>query len=282
MPKQIHSNGENMPDVPFLTSEVARLSSAVSWWNTAILVMMVVAALAATGLVATQYIAFQRADNLAKTTEQLSELKERISGKKITDAGNIATSAQSTALDARGKVAGLEKAASDAKAAQQQVQIDLAKQQEKTALAEKSLLEVQKKLDWREISPSQRKLFLGASEGKRKGTVKILALSGDDEAKAYAEKLRSLLIDGGWVAGPITRGLLMSPVDVGLQVAINTKVPPTIVSDTQVSIPSDSPVAYGFDLITALQEANFVLTRHGIDRDGGKEDEVMLTVGSRP
>jgi hypothetical protein len=48
-----------MPDIPTLTAEVDRLTGAVGWWNAAILVMMVVAAVAATGLVATQYLAFK-------------------------------------------------------------------------------------------------------------------------------------------------------------------------------------------------------------------------------
>ena len=145
MPKEAHSNGENMSDIPFLTSEVARLTGAVSSSNTAILVMMVVAAVAATGLVATQYIAFKRAENLAEVTGRLSAIKERLSAGKIAEASERAGNAQ--------------KGAADAVAAQRKVEIELAKQQEKTAEAETALTKLRESLKDRTISPDQEKVW---------------------------------------------------------------------------------------------------------------------------
>ena len=182
---------------------------------------------------------------------------------------------QERAATADSKVAGLEKDVASAGT-------EMAKQQERAARAELSLLELQKKLDWREIPAIQRTKFLAASIFKRKGIVTIIAVSSDAEAKAYAEKLQKMLKEAGWDSPPITTGLLLSPNDVGLRIAMVANVAPTVVSDSQVSIPSDSPIAYGFDLIAALDESGFAIASHGIQKDAGKENEVVLTVGSKP
>ena len=62
-----------MPSIPDLISEVDRLSRSVSWWNSAIVVMMVVAAIAATGLVVARFIAFKKAQELATTEAKLGK-----------------------------------------------------------------------------------------------------------------------------------------------------------------------------------------------------------------
>ena len=97
MPIQHNSKDETMPTIPSLTAEVGRLSALVNWWNTAIVVMMIVAALAATGLVITQWIAFKRAEDLATVTGQLSDLKEADSKSRISAAGITAANAQKEA-----------------------------------------------------------------------------------------------------------------------------------------------------------------------------------------
>jgi hypothetical protein len=70
------SKGEKVPEIESLTTEVGRLSTSVDSWNTAIIVMMIVAALAATGLVLTQYIAFRKAKTLNDVQTRLARLKE--------------------------------------------------------------------------------------------------------------------------------------------------------------------------------------------------------------
>jgi len=51
MTMQINSKGENVAEIQSLSSEVERLSRSVASWNTGIVIMMVIAAIAATGLV---------------------------------------------------------------------------------------------------------------------------------------------------------------------------------------------------------------------------------------
>lgn len=68
---------EIVNELSSVTSEIGRLSSSVNWWNSAIVVMMVVAAIAATGLLITQYVAFSRAKQLSEVQTKLSEAKDR-------------------------------------------------------------------------------------------------------------------------------------------------------------------------------------------------------------
>ena len=65
-----------MTEINSLTNTVVRLTASVAWWNTALIVMMVVAALAATGLVVSQYVAFKQAEKLVEAQEQLSAAKD--------------------------------------------------------------------------------------------------------------------------------------------------------------------------------------------------------------
>lgn len=74
----------------------------------------------------------------------------------LTLRGQVAT-LETNAANANKDLAGLQKAASDAKAAQQKVEIDLEKQKERTATAEKNLLELQERIKDRHLSAENRK-----------------------------------------------------------------------------------------------------------------------------
>lgn len=93
MPRQTPSNGENMPTISSLTDDINRLSESISRWNTAIIVLMVLAALAATGLVIAQRIAFKKADRLADLTEQRAKLDSAAKDLKIGEANDRAAQA---------------------------------------------------------------------------------------------------------------------------------------------------------------------------------------------
>jgi len=66
-----------MSEIQSLTTEVNNLTASVNWWNTAIIVMMFVAALAAIGLVITQRIAFNKAERLSNAQTQLGIAKDK-------------------------------------------------------------------------------------------------------------------------------------------------------------------------------------------------------------
>ena len=67
------------------------------------------------------------------------------------------------------KVSGLEKDASDAKAAQQKVKIALSKQKEQTAIAERSLLELEEHVKPRHLSDTERDVSGGHVENIPEG-----------------------------------------------------------------------------------------------------------------
>jgi hypothetical protein len=102
MPRQTNSNGDNMPTISSLTDEINRLSESISRWNTAIIVLMVLAALAATGLVIAQRIAFKKADRLADLTEQRAKLDSAAKDHKIGEANDRRVELQNKILDTFG------------------------------------------------------------------------------------------------------------------------------------------------------------------------------------
>ena len=90
-----------MSNIQLLTTEVQRLSQSVDSWNTGIIVMMIVAAMAATGLVLTQYTAFRKAGLLADAQERLLKEKDK--------------EAEKTAQELRLDIAKANQAAAEAK-----------------------------------------------------------------------------------------------------------------------------------------------------------------------
>jgi len=88
MPRLTRSIGENMPTISSLTDEINRLSASISRWNTAIVVLMVLAALAATGLVIAQRIAFKKAEHLADLAEQRAKLDSAAKDSKIRESND--------------------------------------------------------------------------------------------------------------------------------------------------------------------------------------------------
>jgi hypothetical protein len=155
------SRGENVDDIQSLGNQVTHLNSAVDWWNSAIIVMMIIAAIAATGLLVTQFIAFKKAAQLADAQANLSSAKEaKLSGelkdkdRQIADLNVKAKEAGVGIATAQTDASNASKKAADAITAQQQVQIELAKQQERAATAEKSLIELQEKIKGRTITES--------------------------------------------------------------------------------------------------------------------------------
>jgi hypothetical protein len=99
IPRQHHSNGENMPDVSSLTAEVGRYTSSVSFWNRAVVVMMVIAALAATGLVVAQWIAIRQSESLATSTGKLTDFKEHAASERATQEENKRINLQNRMID---------------------------------------------------------------------------------------------------------------------------------------------------------------------------------------
>jgi hypothetical protein len=97
-------------------------------------------------------------------------------------------------------VAGLQKDATDAKAAQQRVETKLAEQQERAATAERSLLALQEHLRTRQLSSEQKVAIKNALIGLRARQVNIFAVVGTQDGAIFGRDLAEAIVGGGWTA----------------------------------------------------------------------------------
>src|SRR5271166_4111117 len=111
------TEGDNMPDIQALTLRAEQLGHAVGSWNTWILVTMVAAALAATGLVYVQRRAFQTAKDWADANQALGAAKEAVLRKQVADANERAGNANKEAARANEAAGKANEAAGKAKEA---------------------------------------------------------------------------------------------------------------------------------------------------------------------
>lgn len=136
------SKGENVSETQALTQRVLNLSQSEDWWNTLMISALVFAAVAAVAVVGTTVMALKRAKQVGEAQSELIRLKDAqltmdLGDKdvKIAQAGKEASTAKLEASNANVLVAGLQQ--------------DIAKQQERAANAERSLLELQERTSWR-------------------------------------------------------------------------------------------------------------------------------------
>lgn len=126
------------------------------------------------------------------------------------------------------KVAGLEKDAADAKAAQQRVEIDLAKQQEKTAKAELEVATLKVAIQPRRLTPEQRTALVKLLSGEPKGMIAVRYPAADFEATAFAHQIIGALQEAGWNLGSVTGMVGSDPVGLGIVVRSVATVPPYV------------------------------------------------------
>jgi len=130
--------------------------------------------------------------------------------------------------EAAGKVAGVQrdaanaqKDAADAKAAQQRVEIALARQRERTAIAERDL----ERMKPRTISAEQRANLVNMLSAPPKGPVSLS--SAGDEANALAHQILEALTAAGWPAGGVTNMMSNQSFPPGVQLSIHdAQAPP--------------------------------------------------------
>ena len=271
----------NGSEISSLTSRVNRLSDAVDFWNAWMIGGLVLAALAAVLIVLATRLVVIRAKQLSVIQTELDAAKARKLQADLKDKDDQIALVQKDAADAQEK-------ASDAKAAQQRVEIDLEKQKERAATAEQNLLELQQKLRERTITGDQILKFQmsvgGWETGKKRGEVAITTISDDPEAVQYANDLRRLLLAGGYRSPAITKTVILGDNAIGLSLLFSTVAP--AVPDSKHPglslIPPDSPVAFGDGIRQGFVDAGIPLTRYGLVQGNSDKDEVVLIVGHKP
>lgn len=173
-----------MSELESLASHVSELGSKVDFWNSMVLWALFITALAAAAIVFSQRMAFVRARQLADTQEKINRIKE-----------------------------------AEAKATQQRVEFDLAKQQERAANAEKDLLKLQAQMNPRTLTTEQITQLLSNLRASPKGVVRVACVSGvSPEPCTFAKALARIFIEGGWTVTAINEDLYAFTV-VGLHLA---------------------------------------------------------------
>ncbi len=125
----------------------------------------------------------------------------------LTDAKTVLGTQQERAAKAELALAGLQKEASDAKAAQQRVETELAKQQERAANAERDAAEAKLELeDFRTPRSIQDPQGFGAEMKAFSGQKFSYGVAQDQEAFAFAIELKMTLNFSGWVLIPPQSG----------------------------------------------------------------------------
>lgn len=181
-----------MPDVASLQNEIDRLTAIEGYWNTAIIVLMMCAALSATGLVIAQRFAFAFSDKAAFASGRLTALKEAIA-----DGKTAAALKQAAEANERAGVAGL-----DAATAKEGTSLANARAAEASKAAETERIErlqLEAKIAPRLLTKEQRTILasnLSAISERLNGRmIRVVSYSSDTEAFVYLEQLSRLIAD---------------------------------------------------------------------------------------
>jgi hypothetical protein len=116
----------------------------------------------------------------------------------------------------------------ETKVAQQRVEVELAQQQERAAIAERSLLELRQKVTPRAVSAEQRKHLISALRQAPKGSVQVLCVLGDGEGFAFAAQIDGVLKESGWPVSDLLQGAFgpRNPVGIFMRVKSASTAPP--------------------------------------------------------
>jgi hypothetical protein len=197
-------------EIQSLINRAQTLSQSVDWWNAAILWALAFAAVAAVWVgIATWRVVTQ--------AKRLSEVQEELNLTLRKQVATLEIAAGSTAKD----LLGLQKTADDAKAAQQRVQIDLDRQRELTARAQKDLLELQERVKPRHLTKEQTDELMQTLKSTPKGQLEIRTLVGNPESSNFGLELTEVFRASGWSV-VFSNGTLMTPTPVGIKLWVHT------------------------------------------------------------
>jgi hypothetical protein len=210
-----------------------------------------------------QKIALDRGKQLSSLQQEIANLKESNMKQRADKLEQANLQLRLDVEKEKGKVARLDKRATDARAAQQTVEIKLAEQTERTALAERTLLEVQEKVKKRTLS-RDREIFLInlLRQVRSKLMVAVDCVAGDSDGLAVADQIEEIIVKAGWRSGGIRiESFMHNPV--GLSLIVGKSVDP-----------SAGVLQYAFG------QAGIPLK--GVEDDSVQGSEVEIMVGSRP
>jgi hypothetical protein len=124
-----------------------------------------------------------------------------------------------------GKVATLQKNASDAKASQQRVEIELSKQQERAANAEKELLELRERTNPRRLTVEGQKTLAAKLRAFAGQKINVVTYGGDEEIVGIAKDIMAVLSSPDGAQWSITRISGVAPIGIvgGILIQVEPK-----------------------------------------------------------
>lgn len=223
-----------MSEIQVLTNRVQELGDSVDFWNSVMLWGLLFAALAAAWVGISTRLIVLRTGQQAKAEERLEAAKERQLQfdlkEKDVEIGNLklrSDTAEAGIATARGDAA-------RALTEQQHVQIELALQQQKTADAQRSLLELQERIKPRSLNDKEAKAFVATLKTLPKGVIDFgYTAAGGDETFNFAKQFLELFKQAGWTvrnSSSIAQHLDIQVIGVGILVSgpvgTDPKLPP--------------------------------------------------------
>jgi hypothetical protein len=216
------SKGENVPTVDSLTREVSRAAGLVDWWNSAVIVAMVFAAIAATVLVVAQAVAFKRAKNLADVSEKLvamkdAELQRELKAKDV-EIGNA------NARASEANKAASEAVARAAEANQYAAEANKKAEQERLARAK-----IEQAMTHRRLLPAAQSAIAAKLRAFAGQKIDVNPLSQDLEVQRITEELVVSLAGpagAGWIVASRAGLSVGGPSVTGIAVAISPSAEP--------------------------------------------------------
>jgi hypothetical protein len=194
-------------EIQSLTSQVSELAQSVALWNKAIIVMMIIAAIAAAGLVITQYRAFKQAQRLAEMEAELIRAKDRDKDIKISEASSKASIADQHAEEANKHAYELAVNAEELKRSNIVMSIELEKER-------KERLELEARVVWRKIPEDQQTRLSLRLRQFHDMEARLVFMAGDLEGQYFASDIAAMLHKAGWFV-PIKPGSVMEFANFG-------------------------------------------------------------------
>lgn len=245
---------------------------SVEWWKSffeigGVVLLFLTFAFGAGFMLTGKVVSQRQESQLRQFDKQLTDAKNELAAQqeRAARAEQNAAEAKTTAAQTSERATVLEKEAADAKAAQKKVEIDLAKQQEKTATAEQALLQVQRRIEPRKISADQRARLVEILSHGPKGRVAINCVLGDGEGQAFANDIDAVLKASGWESAGVKQGAYSGGNPIGFGILVRNAM---------------SAPAYA----AALQRAFFSI---GMPMGGAEDSKipdgaVEILVGNKP
>jgi hypothetical protein len=197
----------------------------------------------------------------------------------LTLRGQVAT-LEMNAANANKDLAGLQKAASDAKAAQQKVETELAKQQERAANAERALLKLQEHNKPRHLAAEQQQNVATKLKQFAGQKINLLAYSDDGEIIGLTNNIGNALAGpggAGWVISASLGSVTTSAIS-GILIEVTKS------ADSQARLAADSIVAAlrseGLDVTgpNVQEQEGFIMGNIHVNPSA----MIWITIGRKP